>query len=139
LKFKIIEQSWILIWSYNFVVERFFIWSCLVSHNLILIFKIYKLIKIFGTQNSLNFKTSQLQSCRSHWWLQFWYKVYIYSSSYEKIINYFLYIVFRFALFWPRWDSKTSLETRITQLKKFKYLHVDSNFRTKMTHSNKFR
>jgi hypothetical protein len=30
---------------YNFVVEKFFIWSYLVSQNLILNFKIYKLTK----------------------------------------------------------------------------------------------
>ena len=32
---------------YNFVVEKVFIWSCLVSQNLILNFKIYRLTAIF--------------------------------------------------------------------------------------------
>ena len=32
---------------YNFVVEKFFIWSRLVSQNLILNFKIYRLTTIF--------------------------------------------------------------------------------------------
>ena len=37
---------------YNFIVEKFFIWSRLVSQNLILNFKIYRLTTIFRPLNN---------------------------------------------------------------------------------------
>jgi len=57
-------------------------------------------------------------------------------KSYELFCD----IEFLGRLFWPRWDWKPSLETGMTQRKKFENLNGwFLSLRTEMTHVNKFR